>query len=934
MTQADCHGKGKSGCYTDPMTRAHPGCTSRKHRPGHWPSLGVLLAILTAALSTAAFAADEDAIPLGKLPTSVTPIHYALDLTIVPQGERFSGRAEIAVNLATAQDRIWLHGKKLRAIEAFVRDEAGKEIAARYREMDDSGVASLELERPVGPGSATLVIVYDAAFGDGLRGLYKATVDGKSYAYTQFEPLSARQAFPSFDEPRFKTPYDVTLTVPDDHSALSNAPEKEAVTLESGLKQVRFETTKPLPTYLIAFAVGDFDIVEWPAIPANAVRKRPLPLRGIAVRGKGERFDYALRESGPLVEIFEDYFGLPYPYEKLDLVAAADFSSSGMENAGLMIYRESGLLFDDQPSIYQERDYAFLHAHEIAHNWFGNLVTPKWWDDLWLNEAFATWLSSLATHAWRPADYDNRGPLRSSEWAMWTDQLVSARQIRQPIGTHHDVSSAFDGITYSKGAGVLAMFERYLGAERFRTAVRTYLKRFPHGTASAEDFFDALEDTTEDPQVVSAFRSFIEQPGVPLLETSLDCTEGSKPRVTLRQSRYLPLGSKGARDRSWGIPACFAFADGKARKQYCQILREPVEEVALPAESCPRWLLPNSAGAGYYRWALEPESLQALLAAGPELGTADLYNVVVNAAKGYRSGLVSLEDLLAAAELASRATAWDVVKAPFDILRDIKNYILPRTLREQVMGHYRRLYRPVLERVGWSAKDDDDIANDSNAELLRGDLIWFLALDAEDPELRRALGRLGQAYLGHGGDLTLNKRAVKPELVRVSLNVAADELGMPFVETLLAHLAKTDDAVLRSNIVAVLAFQTDPEITARVRELALSGDVRQREASRLLYRQARRVDNRGDLWAWIQTHYDDVLERLPSGHLGDLPWLARGFCSLDKRDAIEAFFAPKAEAQDGGPRALANVLERIELCAGLVEAQRAGAVTYFERQAE
>ncbi len=881
------------------------------------------------ALAFAGSAAADQDVPLGKLPAGVAPTHYKLDLTVVPTRERFSGRVEIAVTLDAAQDHIWLHGKTLRPIEAFALDKDGKEVAGRFEQRDDSGVARLSLERPVGPGTATLVIVYDAAFGDGLRGLYKTTVDGKSYAYTQFQPLSARAAFPSFDEPRFKTPYDITLTVEADHGAFSNAPEMASVALESGQKRVRFATTKPLPTYLIALAVGDFDVVEAPDLPPTDVRSRPLPLRGIAARGKGPQFAYALENSGPLVEIFEDYFGLPYPYEKLDLVAAVDFSAGGMENAGLMIYRESGLLFDDNPSIYQERYYASLHAHEIAHNWFGNLVTPKWWDDLWLNESFATWLASLATHAWQPAVFDNRGPLRSAEWAMWSDQLISARQIRQPIDSHHDIKSAFDSITYSKGAGVLGMFERYLGREVFRRAVQTYLKRFPHGTASAEDFFDALEDATEDPQIVSAFRSFIEQPGVPLVETTLQCPAGGAPRLTLRQSRYLPLGSKGSRDERWEIPACFAYHDGTARKQHCRLLRETVEEIALPAESCPRWLLPNSAGAGYYRWALEPAGLRALVESADQLEASDLYNVTVNAAKGYRSGFVDIEDLLAVVEMAVRAPAWDVVKAPFDILRDIKNFVTPRSQRERVLAHYRRLYRPVLERIGWSPVATDALAGDANAELMRAELVWFLAIDAEDSEIRAVLSEVGQAYLGHGADGRLNKAAVDPSLVRAALNVATDETGLPFVETLLAHLAETDDAVLRGNITAVLAYQNDPAITAKVRELAMTQKVRQREASRLIYRQGRRVDNREDLWAWVQANYDRLVARLPSGHLGNLPWLTSAFCSLERRDEVEAFFGPKAETQPGGPRALANVLERIEICAGLVERQRAEAVAYF-----
>ncbi len=448
--------------------------------------------------------------PFGKLPTGVTPSHYSLELEVSSAADRFTGEARIAVTLEQATELIWLHGRGLTVNDSKVIAETGAEIAARFEEIEESGVAKLETAEPVGPGAVTLVLPYSAPYEDSLVGLYKAEGDGQSAIYTDFQPLDARRAFPGFDEPRFKTPFDIAVTIDAGDVAISNAPERERTSLPDGRQRIVFATTVPLPTYLVALAVGDLDVVEWAPIPPNAVRDRPIPLRGIAPKGKGAQLSYALEHTAAQLAILENYFASPYPYAKLDLVVPIAFGPSGMENAAAIFYRQDRFLIEDQPSIYQLRGYAYLHAHELAHSWFGNLVTPAWWDDLWLNEAFATWMADKIVHAWRPQDFDDRGPLRGARRAMWNYRLLSTRQIRNPIRSEHDIAAAFDNITYSKGGGVLSMIERYMGPQVFREGVRRYIAQHRDGVATAEDFFDALAERAGDPSIVRAFRSFVE----------------------------------------------------------------------------------------------------------------------------------------------------------------------------------------------------------------------------------------------------------------------------------------------------------------------------------------------------------------------------------------------------------------------------------------
>lgn len=877
------------------------------------------------AVTTLGFALAQSA-PTGKLPEGVTPTRYQLDLDVAPEIERFSGEVRIDVTLDSATQVIWLHGRGLEVTNAHALISNGTRIAATYAEVEDSGVVKLETERAIGPGSVTLIIPYSAPFNQSLEGLYRVKQGGQAYAYTHFEALAARRAFPGFDEPRFKTPFDISVTIDGDDTAVSNAPEHETVELNDGRKRVVFQTTKPIPTYLVALAVGGFDVVEWTPIPPNDVRSHPIPLRGIAPKGMGGKLDYALEHTAALLTILEEYFSSPYPYAKLDLVAVAEFNPGGMENVGAIFYRQEKILIDETPSIYQLRGYAYIHAHELAHSWFGNLVTPAWWDDLWLNEAFATWMANRVVHAWRPEEFDDRGPVRSARRAMWSDRLVSARQIRQPIVSDHDIANAFDSITYSKGGGVLSMIERYMGAETFRAGVRRFMARHSHGVATAEDFFDALSASAGDPGVMHAFRSFVEQPGTPMLAVDWSCDDSGTAVVSLKQSRGLPLGSKGDKAKRWSIPICLVYPNGGERQSTCVLMTETAMTVPLPTADCPAWILPNEAGAAYLNFALPDRGWQALIENMDDLQPSEVLSLIGSLGAAYEAGLSTTKRVLDAAQVVAQSPHWDVARAPMQGLRDIKNFILPKNRRSAAFAEMQRIYAPALARFDLSVEGLATEEDNSDLALLRGDLVWFMALDAGGPALRARLSPLGQAYVGYGSDDVLHRDLLHPNLVRVALITAMEEVGLPFAEALIERLRRTDDAVLRNHIIYALGYQTGPALVERVWALILDPATSKRDASRLLRRQGRRVDNAEALLDWIVEHYDALLERLPRRHRAWVVWRLSALCDDADRDRVEAFFAERVKAHRGAPRALANVLEQIELCAAVVKAQRADAV--------
>jgi alanyl aminopeptidase len=374
-----------------------------------------------------------------------------LSLTIIPELDTFSGTAVIGIKLDQPSTTIWMHGENLN-VTSIHATHATARIPATWEQQTSDGVVRVELQEALPAGRSTLHVEYTADFDTPLRGLYRVESKGHAYAFTQFESISARLAFPCFDEPRFKTPFDVTLTVPADQMAAANTPVDRAIKLPEGLQRISFMPTAPLPTYLVAWTVGPLDVVSGPTIPPNEGRPFPVPLRGIATKGQGEQLRYALDRTGEFVEALEDYFGIPYPYRKLDLVAVPDFSAGAMENVGLITFREWLLLIDeDRATENQRRAFAYVLAHELAHQWFGNLVTMPWWDDIWLNEAFATWMGSKVVQTLHPEYRADLGSLASAQRAMRLDSLTSARSIVQPIESNHDIKNAFDAITYEKG---------------------------------------------------------------------------------------------------------------------------------------------------------------------------------------------------------------------------------------------------------------------------------------------------------------------------------------------------------------------------------------------------------------------------------------------------------------------------------------------------
>jgi alanyl aminopeptidase len=878
-------------------------------------------------------AGDAEAAPAHRLPDDTHPLAYTLTIDISPDQPSFRGVVSIDVQLDRPRETIYLHAKDLHPESARVlRLDAqgrgdGESVLGQLATVTPSGLAALKLPQPVGPGTLRIEIAYRARFGDKLDGLYRVKAGDAYYAFTQFEAVSARQAFPCFDEPRFKTPFEVTLRVPQALKAIANTKEVSSKDVPGGLREVRFAKTEKLPTYLVAMAVGPLDVVDAPAVPASDVRKTPLPLRGIAAKGRGAELAYALRETPKLIASLEQYLGIAYPYDKLDLIAVPDFAAGAMENAGAITFRDMLLLLKDDAPEQQRRLFALVNAHELAHQWFGNLVTMPWWDDVWLNEAFATWMESHVIRDVYPAYEEELTQVGSAHYAMDTDSNANARQIRQPIESDHDIENAFDGITYSKGAAVISMFERYLGADKFRAGLQLYLSRHAFGNATARELTAALAEASGQ-AVQPAFYSFLEQPGVPLIGAELDCK--SAPALLLSQTRYLPLGSpllpggvpgasgatpQGKADSRWQVPVCVRLGYGTETKDVCQLLSEPSMRVPLEG-ACPSWLMPNAAAAGYYRWSLSPERLRGLVQSRSVLSMAEQMSLAASVQAAMRAGALDGGEALSAQLELVASPKRQVADTALGALLANMDDLLDDATRPLLRAELGKALRAGYEKYGLFSKDP---AENGDAKLARSLYVRGLAFAARDPALREELAKLGEAQLELGTHPRLAE--LPSELRELALAAAVQVRGKPVIDRALERLFASQDGLDRGRLLGAVTSQKDPALTNAVMALSLDERLRENERYMPIFGQSSQVETREQAFAWLVPNFDALRGKL-GPHAGAALFRApRELCSETAAASVQASLGPKATTVTGAPRELGLALESIRLCAALSAAQ-------------
>jgi cytosol alanyl aminopeptidase len=877
----------------------------------------IFAAVLLLAATAAAVAKT---VPTGPLPRDVELLGTTLELRIDPSASGLSGRVDLAVNLKQRTDTFWLHGRELKIERASITPEGGKPMPLQVRLADVSGVLELTAATPIPPGKAHVEIIYSAPYGQ-LQGAYKVSSEGNDYVLTHMEPLGARNTFPGFDEPSFKQPWQISLIVRQEHVAVANARLLKQEKLADGWKKLTYARTQNLPSYLIAFAVGPWDLLEAKDIPANAVRKTPLPLRGLAAKGRGPRMSYALEHTAQIVQALENYFGLPYPYDKLDLLAAPDFAIGAMENAGLIVYRDSLMFANDESPANVKQSYWVVHAHELSHQWFGNLVSIPWWDDTWLKEAFATWMGIKIAGQLQPAFHTDRTLLEDGLRAMGGDSYASTRRVREPIKDFTDVRSAFDGITYSKGGAVLQMFERFVGAERFRQAIRAYLQQHAGANATSADLVEAIAAHSENPAGVrAALNSFLDQPGVPFVLAQIDCADPAQPVLQVEQSRFLPLGSLASRGERWGLPLCVRYEAAGELHEQCALIEQAQARLKLQARACPKWVMPNAHGSGYYRYALAAKDRPTLAAAFDRLDANEQRSYADSLAAAFANGTINADDYLAVVPRLASAPGRLTATSAFGQIEWMIEHLAPDpAARARLREFVAAVYGPRLTALGLDPKageTDED-------RLLRARLAFFIADIAKTGPLRDEMAKRGRGMLGVSSEQG-SAQPVAADMRGLALKMAVQDGGNATFDAAIKQLRAASDPVLRGELVAALGSVSDATSFRRARELALQPELlRRNEVYQLLGSLSENEQLQMMQRQWIDERFDALAARVMPTGANLVRYYAEGFCGAADADALQSKFAARTGSMEGGPRTLAQTVEAARLCGALRDAQRA-----------
>ncbi|WP_084399984.1 M1 family metallopeptidase [Henriciella aquimarina] len=861
--------------------------------------------------------------PRGPLPQGVRPTLYKLDMDIDPRQSRFNGTVTIDLDLDRPATGVWLHGQDLQIRDVTVWSPGKEPEDGIWRDVLKSGVAWLGFPRPMGPGQVTVEIDYAAAFDANLAGMFRVDEQGRAYALAKSESIQARRFMPGFDEPRFKAPFDVTLTIPEEDLAIANTPEKTSEPVDDGKTRIAFKRSRPLPTYLLSLAVGPFEKVQGPSLAPNAVREVRIPLTGYTRVGKGEDLSYALMMTEPMVTFFERAFGLSYPYEKLDIVVAPEWPSGATELAAAITYRESRILYGPTSGPAARRSLLNIHSHELAHMWFGDLVTPPWWDDLWLKEAFSSWATGIVLSELEPEGGYGLDALAENLNAMRLDSLNSARAVREPITMNEDIRNAYDSITYDKGQAVIGMVDSYFGAETFRPALGRYLKRFEDSVADSPDFFEVIGEETDEPDLTKAFRSFVEQSGLPTVRAELVCEENKAPTVELAQSRYEPLGSPIEEERRWTIPYCMVTGAEEGAARHCEMIDGRTHSIRFEAmETCPAWIMPNAEGRGYWRFDM-PETQWATLAVNfPKLSGGEALTAIDSAMASYEAGGISLSALMAIVNAGAIRPERQVVR------QAMRAYggLAPLTVGDEAaeagfQAEIMRVFRPRLEATGET--------DDENDRILRSRLESFLARDGKDRDLRTAFADAARAYVGMRS--AEDTRKLTSDDFSTALAIAMQEDGKPFLDNLLDSIASIDDPTFERAAAYAIGENNRPELVDDILELALSQQLGTRENYTIVQGQMRQPETRDRTWAWLQIHYPEFVDIIPGQRPRSTPRLASSLCSAEGIRELEKLFELYGSLAPGHERALSEAIESIQLCMAFRKAKTEDVQTYFAR---
>jgi aminopeptidase N len=827
-----------------------------------------------------------------RLSGTVIPERYTLWFAPDLEKETFRGRETIAVQMTQPSTAVTLHAAEITFGDVTIT-AGGRTQNARVRLDADAETATFTVPQPIPSGAATIQINYTGILNDKLRGFYISQANGRKYAVTQMEATDARRAFPSFDEPIYKATFELSMMIDNGDTAISNGRQvSDTPGPEPRKHTLTFAPTAKMSTYLVAMIVGDF--------VCRAGASDATPIRICSTPDKRELTAFPLEAAEQQLKFYNDYFGIRYPFGKLDIIAVPDFAAGAMENTGAITFRERLLLVDPQrSSVEVRRNVASILSHEIAHQWFGNLVTMKWWDDIWLNEGFATWIANKPLAVWRPEWRMELADAEDTQGALGLDALRSTRAIRTKVETPEEINEVFDGIAYEKTAAVLRMIEASVGPDAFRKAIASYVSKFSYANAAGEDFWTEVTRVTGRP-IDRIMKSFVDQPGVPVLSIRNTCA-GDSTEISVSQRRFIGSPDTGsAAEQLWTFPACFKANDGQPR---CEIVDR--REHTFTAAACNN-VFANASARGYYFSEYTPDAVRALSKNAPGLEPVERLSLhgdewwMVRAARHEIGVYLDLAAALAGDETVA------VVDAVAGRLTFVGSYIADPPEQPRFQAWIREQFAPALNALGLPG----DLRDSDEQHRRRATMLELVGVTGNDADTQRRARELAMRYIANPGSLS-------PTLAPTVLQVAAVAGDRALYDQYVAQLDRVGNQPEEYyRFFSALSWFRDPALVTRTLDLAISPRIRAQDTGTLIGALLAHPWSQDAAWDFTKAQWPTLVRKL--GTFQGIPRIVASldsFCSTERATEVRQFFAKNPVP--ASERTLQQSLERIEGCAAL-----------------